>query len=423
MRNSSKRYSGNEERIIPINPVPQTYVIPPPPKDVLVGHVIHCVLCVISLVLFVLTLFLPLFHLSQYNSSLYDNKDMVSSATLWRTKTTIEGVSSTSLNVKDYCWPVSRRMRVVEAFTCATVVGGLFGAIFGVLNVHAGGRKDWLITACTACAIITFVFVTIACSFIFSVYYWSFDDCGAGSSFHSRLYELSYGTGFIVTGWVLTFIAGLVVSNDATISVDARSIDSAIFFFLLFSFIGTLFACVSCPIPQWYYKNAVTQKATDVSLWKTTVDKFEWDLTSTAATEETWRRDYTCSKLRTMFIVASCFSIVGTAFNFVAMIWGLLLWQSLTTHFIQAFFFSIAGCVCNLVQFILETFIFYNTWCDEDYAYRKQKFVLGPGYALCVTSFCTMILSICFIFIAFFSIRKYFPSKLTRHPIREAKND
>lgn len=415
--------SVTEDRVIPLNPVPQTYVIPPPPRDILVGPVVHCVLCVIALVLFALTLFLPLFHVSQYKSSLYEGKNMVSSATLWRTKTTIEGSSSTSVNVKDYCWPVSRRMRVVEAFTCATVAGALFCAIFGVLNAYAGGQKDWLITACTLCAIITFVFVTIACSFIFSVYYWSFSDCGAQSSFHSRLYELSYGTGFIVTGWVLTFIAGLIVSHDATVAVDARSIDSAIFFFTLFSFIGTLFSCVSCPIPQWFYKDGATQKATDVSLWKTTVGKFDWDLTSTVTTEETWRRDYTCSNVFNMFIAASVCSIVGTGFNFVATIWGLLLWQSLTVHLVQAFFFSIAGCLCVFVQFVLETLIFYNNSCDGSYAYRKQKFVLGPGYALCVTSFCTMLLSIFFIFIAFFGIRKYFPSKLTRRPIREEKSD
>lgn len=419
MINSTNKTYSNIPKTIPINPIPQTYVIPPPPRDLLVGPVVHLLLCSISFVLFALTLFLPVFEVSQYKSSLYDGKDMYSTVTLWKTTVSLDGVKNSILNVKDYCWPVSRRARVFEAFACATAAAGLVSAIFGILNVRGGGRKKKIISACSLLAAVTFIFGTIACAFMFSIYYWSFADCGLQSSFHSRLYEPSYGMGFIVTGWVLTFFAGLIVSNDASIPVDARSIDSAIFFFTLFSFVGTLFSCVSCPISQWFYKDAVTQKATDVSLWKTTVGKFDWDITGDSATETTWRSSYTCPEVLTLFAVASCMSIVGTAFNFVATIWGVLLWQSLTTHIVGAIFFSISGCLLNVVQFILETLIFYNNFCNGEYAYKKHKFVLGPGYALCVTSFCVMLMSTFFIWIAFVGIRKYFPSKLTRITIFE----
>lgn len=406
---------------IPINPVPQTYVIPPPPRDLLVGPVVHLLLCSISFILFVLTLFLPVFHSSQYKSPVYNNRNVESSVTPWKTTIRVEGGTTITTDVKDYCWPVARRTRVFEAFACATAAAGLVSVIFGGLNVHTKGLKKKVITACSASAVITFVFAVIACAFTFSVYYWSFADCGDQSSFHSQLYEPSYGMGFIVTGWVLTFFAGLIVANDVSIPLDARAIDSAIFLFTLFSFIGTLFSCVSCPIPQWFYKDSATKKATDVSLWKTTTGKFDWDLTSNTTTVTTWRTDYTCSEVSTMFTIASCMSIVGTAFNFVATIWGVLLWQCLTTHMVQAIFFSGAGCLLNAVQFILETVIFYNTWCNEAYAYKKQKFVLGPGYALCATSFCVMLISSCLIWIALYGITKYFPSKLTRIPNPEKK--
>lgn len=402
-----------------INPVPQTYVVPPPPRDVVVGHIVHLILSVVILILSVCSLFLPWLHVAQFQSPLYGGQNMESSVTLWKTTTTITGMPKQTQDVKDYCWPVSRRVRVIEAFACATAAAALVSVILGVFNVRSHGAKEGLRTACCALSIVTFICAVIASSFFFSVYYWSFADCGAQSSFHSHLYEPSYGTGFFITAWVLTFFAGLIVPNNATIALDARSIDSAIFLFTLFAFIGTLFACVSCPVQHWFYKNGATAKATDVTLWKTQEGNFDWNILATTAKDTIWRKDYTCSKLVTMFKAAGGVSIAATSLNFIAFVWGLLIWQCLTSIVLPAIIFSILGFFTAIAQFIIETLIFYNDWCDGAYAYRKQKFVLGAGYALCAASFCVMLVASICIIIAYVGIKKFFPSKLTRKP--EAK--
>lgn len=415
----SPSISKGEAERFPVNPVSRTYVVPPPPRDVLIGHLVHFIICVIVLVLSVFSLFLPIFRVSQYQSPLYGNKTMTSSVTLWHTTTKITGSPAEVQSVSEYCSPVSRRFRVIEAFVAATVAAASVSVVFCVFNVRNRGKGETVYKICCGLALLTFVFATVASSLLFNVYYWSFEVCGEQTSLHSKLYEPSFGLGFFVSAWVLTFVAGLFVQNNPTVPLDARSIDGAIFLFTLFSFIGTLFACVACPITHWFYKNGATATATDVTLWKTIEGKFAWNGAASVPTEIVLVKDYTCNPLKIYFKIAAAMSITSVVFNFAALIWGVLLWQNLTSIVEPAIVVSLLGAFFAIIQFVVETVIFCRGWCDGVYTYRKQKFVLGPGYALCVTSLCVMVLASLCITAGYIGIRRYFPSKLHRQPQKE----
>eukprot|EP00796_Vickermania_ingenoplastis_P001360 gene1360-795_t len=395
---------------------PSPFAVPPPPRDILVGPAVYFGISVFTLVLASISLGLPWFTMEQYKSPLYEHRSMKSTFTLWHTYTEVEGSNKLTIHVSDYCWPVRRRVRVAEAFACATVVGMLLSSVFGYINMRKRGERDRQRRLCAGFALFTFIFGTIASAMVITVYYWSFTDCGEGSSFHSQLYELSSGFGFFITAWILTFVSGLVVPSNATVPLDARTLDSAIFLYVLLAFMGLLFSATACPIPHWFYKDAYTRTSTDITLWKTVDSAFNWEQHVHLATNTTLPSSYACAEITHMFYAASVFSLVAVAAHLASLVWGALLWQGVTSFVPPAMVFTVLGGSVSFVQCVVETVIYWKEWCDGVYAYKKHKFVLAPGYALCVVSFCVMLIAGIFIVTVYLGITKYFPSKLTRTP-------
>lgn len=392
----------------------RVYVIPPPPRDVLVGPILYFVIFIGVLALTAVSLGVPWYRKDQYKSTAFGGDDYESTITLWRT-TEKYSAQLIHTSVGDYCWPVTRRTKVMEAFSVVSVFFAAVSVVLGFFNMMAHGANVVFRRLCCASAIFTFGATTISVSFALSVYYTSFNPCGEGSSYHSQLYEVYYGFGFMCTAMALCFVGGITVPHNVTIPLDARSIDLGINTFTLLAFIATLFVCTSCPITHWTYKDQVTQRATDVQLWRTQEGWFQWNRANTTEKDSFWVANYNCGTVKTMFRATGVVSIVATAFSFFAMSWGILLWMYLTPYVLPALILAALGFLLTLTQFILETLIFYNTWCT-DYRYYKEKYVRGPGYALCASSFCIMFVAILYLVAGYISLLKYFPSKINRSP-------
>lgn len=393
---------------------------PPPPRDLAIGPMLVCCMSFIVLVFTVVSVGIPWYRKRQYKPSGGPSVEQL--FFLFKHEEKVVGSPTVVTHPSSYCEPVRWRVKVLESFAIVSSAMTLIAFILCCLHAYIlytrskPNRVLYIVMLIFAGAAMGSL--TIEVSFNFNIYLWSFKACGAGTSYHSQLYEPYVGFGLTVTAWVLSGLSGIIAANDLTVPMDARTVDQGIHSFTLLSFAALLFAVVSCPIPHWFYKDGTTNKVTDILLWRERVGRFDWD--TTASTERTsfWVKDYGCSALTRYFRAAEVFSVLSIFFMACSSVTGLLLWKSLAGTRLPAVIFSIAAACVALVQMALELRIYYGQWCDGAFAYSDHMYVLGAGFALAATSFCVMVVASGFIVGAYHLTSRYFPAKIPGKTIK-----
>ncbi|KAK7196105.1 Amastin surface glycoprotein [Novymonas esmeraldas] len=392
---------------------------PPPPRDVLIGPVLFSVLAFISLVLTVVSIGIPWYRKRQYKPDGLHSEERL--FYLFKHVTKVEGAPAAVTYPSSLCTPVQRRVRVMEAFAIASSVMTLLTFVLSVVNVlkrpaapNAVARTVMLVF--TAAAMVS---LTVEVSFNFNVYLWSFAACGAGSSYHSQLYEPYVGFGLTVTAWVLTALGGIIAANELVIPLDARTVDQSIHSFTMLSLVAFLFAVVACPIAHWFYKDGTTNTVTDVLLWRQRFGNFAWNMTDPGGHSSLFVKDFACPSLVAYFRAAEAFSIASILFTMLAGVTGLLLWKSLAGSRLPALVFSYVAAAVTLVQLALELKIYYGSWCDGRYAFHAHFYVLSAGFGLVASAFCIMVVSCVAITVAYHLTERYFPALIPRKTARQ----
>lgn len=392
---------------------------PPPPRDVLVGPILFCVISFISLVFTVISIGLPWYSKQQYKPDGLHSEQY--HFYLFKHVAKVEGSPQVVTYPSSLCTPVQRRVRVMEAFSIVSSAMTLVMFVLSVVNAYKQAvapsvvvRNVMLVFA--ACAMGS---LTIEVCFNFNVYLWSFAECGVGSSYHSQLYEPHIGFGLTVTAWVLTALGGIIAANELTIPCDARTVDQSIHTFTLLSLVSFLFAVVSCPIAHWFYKDGTTNTVTDVLLWRERFGNFDWNVTAPGGHSSLFAKDYACPSLTAYFRAAEAFSIASILFSMLAGVTGLLLWKSLAGTRLPALVFSYVAAVMMVVQMALELKIYYGTWCGGAYAFHAHYYVLSAGFGLVASSFCIMVLACVAITVAYHLTERYFPAMIPRKTAKQ----
>lgn len=392
---------------------------PPPPRDFLASPILFMMMSFVSFVFTVVSVGLPWYRVRQYKPASTGGNSYERLFYLFKGTLKEEGSAERTLTVKDLCYPVRVRVKVMEAFAIVSAVMALVTLVLSVVNGIQKNPSHRVLVALLCFTGFTMGALTILVSFNFNVYLWSFAECGAGTSYHSQLYEPYIGFGLTVTAWVLTGFGGLIAANNLFFCLDARAVDSSIRAFACLALVAMLFATVACPIPHWFYKDGDTRRVTDVLLWRHREGNFNWDVLLPSNRSSTFVADLGCSSLIRYYRAAESFSILSIFFNTCAGATGLLLWKSLMGTRLPALLFSYMGVITTLAQMALELKIYYGNWCFGKYAYHKQYYVLTAGFALVAASFCIMCVASVFITLVYVLTNKYFPAKKPSKSIKE----
>ncbi|KAG5509096.1 hypothetical protein JKF63_06105 [Porcisia hertigi] len=392
---------------------------PPPPRDVLIGPTVFSVISLVSLVFTAVSICIPWFRKQQYKPNGLPRETHL--FYLFKHVTKVEQQPDVVTYPNNLCTPVQRRVRGIEAFSFLSSVMTLIMFILSVVNAYKQSLAPDVTTrnvmlVFTACAVVS---LTIEVSLSFNVYLWSFAECGAGTSYHSQLYEPYIGFGLTVTAWVLTTLGSVIATNELTVPLDARTVGKCIHAFAMLSLVAFLFALVASPIPHWFYKDGTTNTVTDVLLWRVDVGNFNWNTTAAGDHSSTSVGNLQCPSLTRHFRAAEAFSIASILFNMLTGMTGLLMWKSLAGSHLPAIVFCYIGMIVTLIQLALELTIYYGSWCDGKYAFHERLYVLSSGFGLVASSFCIMVVSCFSITVAYYLTRKYFPALIPRRTAKE----
>ncbi|KAG5483033.1 hypothetical protein LSCM4_07244 [Leishmania orientalis] len=391
---------------------------PPPPRDVSIGPALFSLISFVSFTFTVASIGIPWYRKQQYKpDGLHSERHFFY---LFKHVTKVEGSPDKVTQSSSLCTPVRRRVRVIEAFSFVSSVMTLIMFALSVVNAYKQSaarnvaiRNVMLVF--TACAMGS---LTIEVCFNFNVYLWSFAECGAGTSYYSRLYEPYAGFALTVTAWVLTAVGGIIAANKLTVPLDARTVDKSIHTSAILSLIGFFFAVVACPISHWFYKDGTANTVTDIFLWGERIDYWGSNATPVDGNSSLYV-DFQCPLLVRYFRAAEAFSISSILFNMMAGVTGLLLWKSLAGSHLPSLIFSYLGALVTLVQLTLEMKIYYSSWCAGKYAFHARFYVLTGGFGLVVSSFCVMALSCFTITVAYHLTWKYFPAMIPRKTAKQ----
>ncbi|KAG5482878.1 hypothetical protein LSCM1_06912 [Leishmania martiniquensis] len=392
---------------------------PPPPRDVSIGPVLFSLMSFVSFAFTVVSISIPWYHKQQYKpDGLHSESHLFY---LFKHVAKVEGSPDVVTRPSSLCAPVRRRVQVMEAFSIVSSVATLLMFALSLMNARKQSmvrnmsiRNIMLVvTACSTGSL------TIEVCFNFNVYLWSFAECGAGTSYHSQLYEPYAGFALTVTAWVLTTLGSIIAANKLTVPLDARTVGKSIHSSAILSLIGFLFAVVACPIPHWFYKDGMANAVTDILLWGKRIGSLDPSTTPLDGHFSPPTMDLQCPQLVRYFHAAEAFSILSIMSNMLAGVTGLLLWKSLAGSHLPALIFSYIGAVVTLVQLALEMKIYYSSWCAGKYAFHARFYVLAGGFGLVASSLCAMILSCFTITVAYHLTWKYFPALIPRKTAKQ----
>lgn len=436
--NYSYREGDKEERNepVPAEDSPRMRVLPLsstmprapyPPRNLYVSPWLVVCMSYLIVIFTCVSVFVPWWRKRQYVQEELATKEYTSSFYFLRTITGVTGEPRIVVKISEYCGPVRMRSWVAFSFL---LLSAILGFVFAIVSTTSAMTREspavhqksvWPYRVMHVASGLLFVSLTVTMSFSLNIFQWSFDGCGgANSSYHSQLYETYTGMDLTATAWVMSAVGGLISANGFSIPWDARTIDWGVTLFASFSALTLIFVTVACGVPHWYYKDGQINLVTDVTLWKTSIHVFDWNLTATPTPPKNIpANDLQCTQLASRFIIAQALSIVSSIMYLGSTITGYLLYKNIIFTRVLSIVYSFVGFVVILVQIVLELMIYYTVWCDNKYNYADHYYVLSAGFALVATALCTSLLSCVSITTAYVLTNRYFPSKAPSKTLRQ----
>ncbi|RNF14025.1 uncharacterized protein Tco025E_05982 [Trypanosoma conorhini] len=345
------------------------------PKVVAGAYVLICVCLAVAVGA-------PWFLMEQYAAG-PEGRNVGEMFQLWKTTISVGSAKRSMGNGLIACAPARREVVALQALSVVVLAISLFTLFLSVVRDRFMRGNSKLRLALIYCVAVVFVVLTAESSVGIDLFTRSFSACGAGTSYHSRGFELHLGFATTMTAWVLSALAGVAVYNRVPLPMDTRVIEYGANAFAMLAFVAFLFSLVACPIPQWFYKDIARRTLTEVLLWR---ERYSVLWVTNSSHNSTEVGNLGCRPVFRCFLAVELFSILTIILNAATFLFGVLLAKGLFGFVRHALVLGYTSTAVAVIQWVLLLCIYYRDWCAGAVSYHRKKYVLAAGFALSVSA-------------------------------------